>query len=293
MQSVQPYETTVTPLHQIGVMARLTLREARRRRLLWIGAGIGGAFSALFAVGFFFAIREFREVADEGLAGGFTLDLFASNFAVAGLYVINFLVVMVAVLTTVGAISQEIQNNTIHAIAVKPLQRWEIILGKWLGHAVMLVIFTVLLALGVILPVWLISGFLVPNLIPVILILVLEALSVMSLTLLGSTLMPTLANGVTVFMLYGLAFVGGWVEQLGALLGSQTTQDLGIVSSLIMPSEGLWRYAASLLQTDGILGSAGPFSVVSQPSEAFVIYAIVYTFVTLGLAIWAFSLRDF
>ncbi|MGF1507462.1 MAG: ABC transporter permease subunit [Anaerolineae bacterium] len=282
--------------HQIGVITRLTLREARRRSLLWIGLGLGLAFSALFGVGFFFAQREFNlavEEFDAAAMGSITQDIFAGAFTTAGLYVINFLVVIIAVLTTVGAISAEIQTNTIHAIAVKPLRRWESVMGKWIGYAGMMTALTVLLVLGIIGPVWAISGYVPPNVLLVTAILVLESLSVMSVTLLGSTIVPTLANGVLVFMLYGLAFIGGWVEQLGALLGSSTAQDLGILSSLLLPSEALWRYAAGMLQENSVLGAFGPFTITSQPSDAFVFYSIVYVIVMLVLSMWAFSRRDF
>ena len=288
---------TTHSLHQLGVMIRLTLREARRRRIAWIGLGLGVAFAGLFTLGFYFAHQEYQEAVGQGFgpAGEVGVTVFASGFTTAGLYVTNFLVIILAVLLTVGSISSEIQTNTIHAIAVKPIRRRDIVLGKWIGYALMLVALTTLLVLGIVVPVWVISGFWVNQLIPVLLILILEALAVMSVSIAGSTMLPTMANGVVVFMLYGVAFVGGWVEQLGTLLGSQTARDIGIASSLFMPSEALWRYAAGLLQGDSLLSQigGGPFGVASQPSDAFIVYAIVYTAAMVGLAVFAFSERDF
>jgi ABC-type transport system involved in multi-copper enzyme maturation permease subunit len=283
--------------HQLGVMIRLTLREARRRRIAWIGLGLGLAFAGLFTLGFYFAYEEYQAALAEGFgpAGQAGVTVFASGFTTAGLYVTNFLVVILAVLLTVGAISSEIQTNTIHAIAVKPIRRWEIVLGKWIGYALMLTALTTLLVLGIVVPVWVISGFWVGSLPTVLFILILEALAVMSVSMAGSAMLPTMANGVVVFMLYGLAFVGGWVEQLGTLLGSQTARDIGIASSLLMPSEALWRYAAGQLQGDSLLTQigGGPFGVASQPSEAFVVYGVLYTVAMVGLAVLAFSERDF
>jgi ABC-type transport system involved in multi-copper enzyme maturation permease subunit len=90
-----------------------------------------------------------------------------------------------------------------------------------------------------------------------------------------------------------VAFVGGWVEQIGTIADSPTARDIGIASSLFMPSEALWRYAASLLQGSGLLGSITPFSTTSQPTPAFVVYSAIYVIVMLGAAMWAFSRRDF
>lgn len=278
------------PLYHTLVIARLTFRESRRRRLIWIGLGLGVVFSTLFTLGFYFA---YRDVTTQDL-NQLLLRQFSNVFMMAGLYVVNFLVVMVAVLTSVGTIAQEVSTNTIHAIAAKPIRRWEIVMGKWLGHATLLTAYTALMCAGVMIPVYVIAGYLPPNPLPGVLILTLESLTVLSVTMLASTLFNTLPAGLVAFMLYGVAFVGGWVEQIGALLESQTAQDIGVASSLLMPSEGLWRYAAGLMQgSGGLTSSLTPFSVTSQPSQAFAFYAVGYTLVLLGLAIWAFSEKDF
>jgi Cu-processing system permease protein len=283
-----------TSLRQINIITRLTFREAWRRKLLWIGLGLGIVFIALFAVGFYFAWQDASRSMSQSGSSARLVNLFTSTFLMAGLYVVNFLVVMVTVLTSVGTIAAEISTNTIHAIAAKPIRRWEIVLGKWLGHAVMLAVYTVLLSSGIMLSVRLISGYVPVNPIPGILLIILESLAILSVAMLGSTLLSTLANGVLAFMLYGVAFVGGWVEQIGALLGSQTAQDIGIASSLLMPSEALWRYAAALMQPASSFGvQVTPFSVTSQPTPAFVVYAVVYTLGLLVGAMVAFSRRDF
>jgi Cu-processing system permease protein len=274
------------PLQHVLIITRLTFREARRRSLIWIGLVLGALFVAVFAVGFYFAYKDFTRASSAGFNSTVALQ-FYSFFLMAGLYVINFLVVMVTVLTVVGTISGEIGTNTIHAIAAKPLRRWEIVLGKWLGHAIMLAIYAVLLASGVIAAVYLISGYLPPNALLGIAILVLESLVALSVTLLGSTIFSTLANGVMAFMLYGL-------EQIGSLLDSQAAVDIGIVSSLLMPSEALWRFAAAQMQNGGLMAQiTSPFSAISRPTPAFVAYAGVYIVGTLIAAMLVFRQRDF
>ncbi len=293
MMPPRTHERDIRALHQVGVIAGLTFREARRRRLLWLGLGLGLVFVGLFSTGFYFATQDCLRNGCMGSRGAVS-DLFTNSFLMAGLYVVNFLIVMVAVLTSVGAISAEVDSNTIHAVATKPIWRWQIVLGKWIGHALMLTLYTVLMAGGLMLAVYLISGYVAPNPLGGVAILVLEALATLSLTLFGSSLVSTLTNGVLVFMLYGLAFVGGWVEQIGALMQSQTARDIGIASSLLMPSEGLWRYAASLMQPPNPLAAGiTPFSITSEPTPAFVIYAVIYLLALLLGTMVAFGRRDF
>ena len=68
---------------------------------------------------------------------------------------------------------------------------------------------------------------------------------------------------------------------------------LGIVSSLIMPSEAIWRRAAFEMQSP-LAGSLpfSPFANVSVPSTAMIGYAGVYLLIALALGIYHFQLRD-
>ena len=68
---------------------------------------------------------------------------------------------------------------------------------------------------------------------------------------------------------------------------------LGIASSLIMPSESIWRRAAFEMQSP-LAGSLqfSPFADVSLPSLAMIGYACAYLLVALGIGIYHFSQRD-
>ena len=75
-------------------------------------------------------------------------------------------------------------------------------------------------------------------------VLILEGLAVLSVTLLGSSLLSTLENGVVVFMLYGLAFIGGWVEQIG-----KGEHPYGLLLRLDEPAPGIASLFARLKET--------------------------------------------
>src|SRR5215467_171043 len=98
-------------------------------------------------------------------------------------------------------------------------------------------------------------------------LVLLECLLALTVTFLFGTWFSTLTNGVLVLGLHGLAFIGGWIEQIGGFTQSPRLVMLGVVSSLIMPSESLWRRATFEMQTP-ITRSLpfGPFSNTSAPS---------------------------
>jgi hypothetical protein len=93
-------------------------------------------------------------------------------------------------------------------------------------------------------------------------------------------------------MLYGLAFIGAWVEQIGKLLQSAAAVRIGIITSLLLPVEALWRRAAYLMQAPIMQGVPTPFMTTSVPSQAMVVYAALYAAVALALAMRAFTRRD-
>ena len=79
---------------------------------------------------------------------------------------------------------------------------------------------------------WLFAGFYSWSGLQSALLLALLGVLLTCVSVCASTLLSTLTAGVTVIMLYGLALVGGMVEQLGVLLDNQVMQNIGIISSL-------------------------------------------------------------
>jgi ABC-type transport system involved in multi-copper enzyme maturation permease subunit len=273
------------------IIARLTFHEAARRKILLAALLLGIVFLLIYATGFYYVNQE---LSSSSSGPGLLERNEIRNFLfMAGMYVVNFLTVMMTVLTSVVTISGEVASGTIHTVVAKPLRRWEIVLGKWLGHAAMLSLYLLLMAGGVIVIVYLISGYTAPNYFRGLSFIWLNALLLLGVSLFGGTTLSTLANGVMVFGLYGIAFLGGWIEQIGSFLENQTAINIGIISSLIIPSEALWKRAAFEMQSPLVraLGFS-PFSAPTVPSAAMIWYALLYAIVALVLAMRQFSSRD-
>jgi ABC-type transport system involved in multi-copper enzyme maturation permease subunit len=124
-------------------------------------------------------------------------------------------------------------------------------------------------------------------------LIVLECLVALGLTFLFGTWFSTLSNGVIVLGLQGIAFMGGWLEQVSGFSQSPQIVTLGVWSSLLMPGESVWRRAAYEMQTP-LAGSLSfsPFANVSIPSGTAVAYAGVYLVAVLGSALHHFARRD-
>lgn len=273
------------------VIARLTFREAGRRKILLAALMLGLIYLAIYAVGFYYVDQETTR-------SQFGPDLLELNqirnfLFMAGLYVVNFLTAMMAVLTSVDTLSGEISSGTIHTLVSKPVQRWEIVFGKWLGFAGMLTLYLLLMAGGTVGLVYIISGYLAPNVLRGLGLLWMNAVLLLGVSLAGGAILSTLANGVLVFGLFGIAFIGGWIEQIGSFIQNQTAVNVGIISSLIIPSEALWKRAAFEMQSP-LVAALGfsPFTAASMPSLLMVLYGMVYAVLALLLAIGLFNRRD-
>lgn len=274
-------------------IAALTFREAARRKILLAALLLGLLFLIVFGLGYHFIEKE---IAKETLRI-LELNQLRNFLLMAGMYVINFLTAIMTVLTSVDTLSGEIGSGTIQTLVSKPIRRWEVVLGKWLGFAGMITVYLLLMGGGVMGFIYLRSGYSAPHPLPALAFIWLNALLLLSVSLLGGVNLSTLANGVLVFGLYGVAFIGGWIEQIGSFLpdqaARQTAVNIGIITSLIMPSEALWKRAAHELQSPlvAVLGIS-PFSAGSYPSMPMIVYAVIYTAIALAMALRLFDCRD-
>jgi ABC-type transport system involved in multi-copper enzyme maturation permease subunit len=274
---------------RIWIMTGVTFREAARKKILWMALLAGGAFLILFATALHFQISAFNE---NDVPVMFRRTAF-SNVLMMGLYAIDILVVIMTVLTSVDTLSGEIASGTIQAVATKPVRRYELLLGKWLGFTGMLTLYIVIMAGGINLVMYAMTGVIARHLLQGLVLMWMESLLLLSITFFFGTAFSTLTAGVLVLGLHGLAFLGGWIEQASALTNTPKAVMVGILASVVMPSESLWRRAAFEMQRP--LNTAlniTPFTGASVPSALMVGYAAVYTVLFLLLAMWRLEKLD-
>jgi Cu-processing system permease protein len=274
------------------ILARLTFREAVRRRIVLAALLLGVSFLLVFSLGFHMITSQTDQIV-EGQASGVVRTESYNFLFLAGLYAVTFLLIAMGALLAADTLAGEISSGTVQTVVTKPVDRFQVVLGKWLGFAGLLGSYLVLMAGGVVVSVWLQSRYLAPHLLLGLGLIYLESLLIMSVALLCSARFSALATGAVVFGLYGLAFIGGWIEQIGSFLQNSTAVYIGIATSLAIPSETLWRRAAYEMQSplSGVLGMS-PFGTISVPSPLSIIYAGVYILLALALALRTFNRRD-
>ena len=267
----------------------LTFKEVIRRRILLITLFLTLVFLALFGTGVHYGYEEMA-----GQAGPLEMVL-TQQFLAMGLYFGSFIVAFLAIMAAVGAISGEIESGTIYALVARPVKRAAIILGKLLGYGFMLCVFAALFYLAIVLIIRFNTGLSVPVKPAALGLFCLQPFILLAVTLFGTTFLSTLANGIAAFMLYAIGVVGGMMEQIGYFAKSEVLVQIGIVSSLLMPADAVYRKIVySLLATPEVSMASmlGPFGSMSEPSAWMLLYTGLYMLSFLALAVRIFSRRD-
>lgn len=269
-------------------IARLTWIEARRRRIALAAFVCGLAFLAVYATAAYFAARSSAR-GEVNLVEG---RIMFAMLLQAGVFAVNFLVIACAVLLPVDTLAGEISSGVIQTLASKPVTRVAIVLGKCLTYWLMTGAYLLLMAGGVVLCVWLASGVVPAHLPGAFLLLWLGATTMLAATFLGGAQLTTIANGMAVFALFGVGFIGGWMEQIATVLHNDAVRRVGTVISLVSPADSMWRRAIYELQPTASVGvQLTPFTPVSVPSFAMVVWALAFAVVALLLALRVFQHR--
>lgn len=271
-------------------IARLTWMEASRRRIV-LAAVIGGAlFLLLFGLAVAFIGRNSPAT---GGAGTVLLRVEYLTLAQAGLYVTTFLSYTVAILLPVDTLSGEIDSGVMQTLAAKPISRSAILLGKTVTYWLMAAVYLSLMAAGVILIVWFLVGVAPMHLERALPIIVLGVTVPLVVSIAGGTCLKTITNGMVAFGYYGIAFLGGWVEQIGAAVGNDSARRVGTAISLISPADAMWRRAAYEMQPDFMrrIPNVSPFGAISVPSSAMIVWTIGVVAAVLVLALHLFRRR--
>lgn len=280
---------------RIWLVAGITLREAARRKVVLAVLLMSLGFLALYGVALHVGESALWGSNQVGL-GELERHLIASELLYMGLFPTSFLVALTAVFASAGTLSSELDSGVIYGVLALPVRRAELVVGKFLGLATMLAVYSVAFNGGMIaLARWQVGAPILATWPVALALLVFESIPLLALSMLGTSRLPTLANGVLCTAAYGVAFIGGIIETIGALLKDATMGNIGIITSLVMPLDALHHKAMLLLLPEGLLlQNGGPLGIGggTTPSNTMVVYAALYVVALVALAARVFTRRD-
>ena len=275
-------------MRDVITVAHLTLVEARRRRIVLAGAVCALAFLVVFSVAVVFANREM-------LANPKTSFVERQGTLTAimlvGFMAANFLSVIFAILLPVDTLSGEIDSGVMQTLASKPIDRAQIVLGKWAGHLLLALAYLLLRCAGILLVIRVVAGLAPAGAAIALPLLMLEITLSLTVSVAGGARFSTVTNAIAAVGVYGVSFIGGFVEQIGGFAGIASMRMIGVLVSLVSPADSMWRLAAHYMEPE-VMRSTGMLALgAAVPTAPMVWWAAGYTVLTLLYAVAAFRRR--
>jgi ABC-type transport system involved in multi-copper enzyme maturation permease subunit len=278
------------------VIAGHSLREAVRRRVLLVVALLTAVFLGLFALAAFEAFASLERdggggipIDERALAGGTLLGL--------AMFVALFLGVVLAVFLTLGAVRGDAERGLLQPLVVRPVGRTTLLAGRMLAASAVCALYVVTVFLLAALITHAAGDFTPSSLVVPAAGLALGVVTVVAVSLLGSTVLGTTANGIAIFMVFATGLAGGLLGQIGEGLQVDALETASSIMSWIVPFEALYQNGLHALTSDiggaaGVIVQLGPFGGASDVSATIWPWAVAWSAIVLTAAALAFKRRD-
>jgi ABC-2 type transport system permease protein len=120
----------------------------------------------------------------------------------------------------------------------------------------------------------------------------------LTLGMLLSTAVSPMASGIVAVGLFGAAWVAGVVGWIGESLDNDGVARVGTVSSMLLPTDGLWRGAMYSFQHPALSAGLGdgfggsPLLSMAPLTTTYLGWVVLWVALILGLAALSFQRRD-
>src|SRR5947209_16465877 len=281
------------------VIARLTVQEASRRRLL-------AALVILTLIVVAFSAWGFEKITTVTGSNGQPLQhdqvqLITSQLLIVITFMYSGVLALSAAVVAGPLISSEVESGLLLSMLARPVRRSEVVIGKWLGLAVLVALYAAGSAFLELTAVNWATGYLPPHPVELVLYVAAAGLALLSLGLVLSTRLSGITGGVIALVAWLIAWIAGVVGDIGTGLQNQALENVGIVSHLLLPSDGLWRGAIYAMEPDtfiaamralGTAGRANPFAATDPPPLSFLAWVIAWFAIVLTLSVVSFRRRE-
>lgn len=256
-------------MKNIWTVATNTFREAVRDRVLY-----NLVFFALLMMGA--AI----------LVGQISIGIEESVIVSLGLTAISVIGIFIAVFIGVGLVSKEMDKRTLYALLAKPVERWQFLLGKFVGLVMTLTVNTAAMTVGLYLALWTVKHPLTHSdlyLLPAVYLILLKLALIVALAMLFSCFTtPFLA----ILFTLGLYVTGLFAEEL------RTMQVVNLPASTMKMLRGI-SYLLPNFENFNVMGAvAHGRSVAGTLLLQNTGYALLYGLLVLASAAMIFSKRN-
>ena len=272
-------------------------REAVRRKIFAVVVILTVLFLGLFWLANHFVFRSLDTITPPSdvhvdtrtFAGAFLLGL--------AMFATLFLGVVLAIFLTLGAVSGDAERGLLQPLVARPIGRSSLLVARFLGAGAVCTVYVLAVYSAGMLITGLTGHWWPDRLLWPGVELAVGVLVVIALSLLGSIVLSSTANGIAVFMLFGAGLVAGLLGSIGHALNSHTIKHASTLASWALPFEALYQDALRMItaNTNGLTGfllQLGPFGGAYVHGWSIRVWAVAYLAAVGALALWAFSRKN-
>ncbi len=280
------------------VIARLTVTELARRRIIWLLAALTVISVVLVGLG----VERLVTLAREDGLPELQIRIGVSQVLILIAFMFSFVLAMTAAFLGAPAVGGDIESGVALALLARPLRRADLLLGRWIGLAVVVVGYTVASGALAIIVVAIISGFGPPQPVLALAFLSAQAVVLMTLTLALGTVLPAIGAGAIAVVAFGMGWMAGVLAGVATAFDIPSLARVADASRWLFPSDGLWQGTVYGLEPPlaAVLAAgrseraldANPFFAIAPPELLFDAWSAVWVAIVLGLAAWRLARRD-
>lgn len=278
-------------------IARLTLMEMSKKKILYISIVFSILFLGLYSTAMYYAYDSLPK------EDAMVRFMVSGQIISTGIYFSTFIIAFLAIFSSCGIISSDREVGTYDAVLSKAISRTEVIMGKFLGLVSVLVIYTIsfyvlIIGLNMYFGKGVVANLNMVGIIKSTAMLCLLPVILSAIGMFLSISMSTMSTGITLSIIYFCGMIGGILEQIGQALTTKAGEALintGIVTSLLIPTDIIYRKASTLLfegasgrsfSLDSIMG------VSVQPSPLMIYYIVFYIVLMVAASVYKFKKLD-
>jgi ABC-type transport system involved in multi-copper enzyme maturation permease subunit len=281
----------------VTTIAWLTIREAARRRILWILVALTVLSVAITGWG----TERLATLAREDGVSELQIQVGVSQVLILVAFMFSFVLAMTAAFLGAPAIASDLESGVALAMLARPIRRADYVIGRWLGLVAVIVAYAVASGLLEIAVVRVLTGHAPPEPWIAVTFLAGQSIVLLSTALLFGTRIPAIASGAICVVLFGLAWMAGVFAGIGRVFGVDAFVSVAQASRWLFPSDGLWRGVIYGLEPPlvvlgatrfGAAADANPFYAGAPPPLEFIVWSVAWIAAVVGLAVWSLDRRE-
>ncbi len=209
-----------------------------------------------------------------------------------GLFAIWLFVALISIFIGTQMIYKEIDKRTLYTILSKPIDRWEFVIGKYLGLLLTTAMILALLSSVFLAYLYLMGAPLTGAIFQALLLTLLEMVVVTALAIFFSSASTPVLSAVFTFMLFGMGQLTKWIVDLGAQVQGQAPWAKLLLKLFyyLMPNLHNFNVRQEAVQA---AGRGEGWAVGAEQTFSIMVYAFSYAAAVLLAAVLVFRRRNF